>query len=135
MQQTNHRASNKSVWWWAYFALSAVILATSALTGWRWPLRDMLLPEFYAIGLVGLWGYLRSVPIWVRAFWVFYFCATLAGSAWSVGRTLLQAAHSDALFLLPLLAAAIAFCIPSWLALWRYAFRSGSTWHRVGAAA
>jgi hypothetical protein len=135
MQQTNRQASNKSIWWWAYFALSAVVLVASIVTGWRWPLRDALLSAFYAIGLVGLWGYLRSIPIWVRAFWVAYFCVTLAGAVWSIGRTLAQAAHSDALFLVSLLVVAVAFCIPSWLALWRYAFRSGGMWRYVGAAA
>ncbi|MGH9439462.1 MAG: hypothetical protein ACRD22_16630 [Terriglobia bacterium] len=135
MQQTNHQASNKSIWWWAYFALSVTVLVASILTGWRWPLRDVLLSAFYAIGLVGLWGYLRGVPILVRTFWVAYFCVTLAGAAWSIGRTLLQVAHSDALFLGSVLLVAVAFCIPSWLALWRYAFRSGGTWRRVVAAA
>lgn len=135
MQQTNHQASNKSVWWWAYFALSIAVLVGSIVTGWRWPLRDALQSAFSAIGLLGLWGYLRGVPIWARTFWVGYFDVTLAGAAWVVGRTLLQAAHSDPLFLVSLLLVAVAFCIPSWLALWRYAFRSASMWHHVAAAA
>lgn len=119
---------NQRVWWWAYFALSCLALVASIATGWRWSLRDVLAPMFYAIGLVGLWGYLRGIALGPRAFWRVYFCATLAGAAWSVGHTLLQAGHSDATFLLPLLLAAVALCLPSWLALWRYAFRSGSMW-------
>lgn len=135
MQQTNHQASNRSIWWWAYFALSVIVLCASIVTGLRWPLRTALLSAFYGVGLVGLWGYLRAIAIWHRAFWVAYVCVVFAGAAWSIGVTLLQAARSDALLLVSALAVAVVFAVPSWLALWRYAFHSGSMWRRIGAAA
>jgi hypothetical protein len=146
MQQTSTPASRKSLWWWAYFALAVVVYAASIFMQWhrvpdghvvtfRWVKGDELLALFYGIGLLGLLGYLRGIAVWRRWFWAGYTCLTYAGAAVGFGLTLLQAAHSDALFLISLLLAATAFAIPLWVALWRYAFRSPDVWGGISTAA
>jgi hypothetical protein len=135
MQQTNRQGTDRSVWWWAYFALNVVVLVAAVVTGWHTPLRNLSLSVFYGVGLLGLFGYLRSVAIGHRLFWVTYLFVVVAGAAYSAGSTLLRASHSDALFLISLLLLGVVFSAPTWLALWRYAFRSSSIWQSGAAAA
>jgi hypothetical protein len=130
MQQISAPASKKSLWWWAYFALAVAVYAASIFAQWHrvpgghvvtfgWVKGDELLALVNGIGLLGLLGYLRGIAVGRRWFWVGYACLTYAGAAVGFGLTLLQAAHSDALFLLSLLLAGTAFAIPLWVALWR----------------
>lgn len=129
MQQLDHQRISKSFWWWAYFALSVVVLVASIVTGLQWPLRTFLLTMIDGIGVLGLWGYLRIVPIGRRMFWVGYFSLVAVFGVYSAGSILLRAAHSDALFLISLLLASAIVSAPAWLAIWRYAFRSAHIWN------
>ena len=135
MHKTNRKGTSKSVWWWAYFALNVAVLVASIFTGWYTPLRSLSLFVFYGIGLLGLFGYLRSVAIGHRLFWVTYFLIVVGGAAYSAGSTFLRAAQSDALFLIAPLLVVAAFSAPTLLALWRYAFCSTSIWKPSAAAA
>jgi hypothetical protein len=135
MQQTNHQASNKSIWWWAYFALNAGAYFASMFITWRWAKDEVSLSLFYGVGVVGLGAYLRGFAIWRRWFWAAYAYITYIGAALSIGGVIWQAAHTDALLHISLLLVATAFALPLWVALWRYAFRSPDVWAGISTAA
>jgi len=146
MQQTIDHASNKSLWWWAYFVLALGVYGASVFLKWHlvqgrfvatfsWAQGDENVVLLYSFSFLGLLGYLRGIAVWRRWFWVGYACLTYAGAAVGFVLILLQALHSGAMFLVLLLLAATAFAVPLWVALWRYAFWSPNVWAGISTAA
>jgi len=113
--------------WWLYFALIAldcliaVFLVHSVLDG--------LQLAFWALGLVGLWGYLQRVPILGRRAWMAYLGLFVT---WLVLNIAVHySRHPDA-GLMPSLMASLGLavvCGPLAWALWCYVFRSPRLWH------
>jgi uncharacterized membrane protein YhaH (DUF805 family) len=115
--------------WWGYFALliaNAVLgLLTFMTTDPSVSLGPALLLAAKAnlslqiLGIVGLYGYLRSVPLLVPIFWrivlAIFVAWTLFGASRFTPRALLEAA-----LMLPLI-----------YALWQYAFGSTHEWRNV----
>lgn len=111
--------------WWFYFALVAV-LATLSLFGARSPL-DFAAGVINAIGLIGVWGYLRQVAVGYRVLWVGYFALSVVASLLALGLNAADSVPAGALLL------ALVFVLPLYYALWQYAFRSPGVWQASDA--
>lgn len=114
--------------WWLYFALIALDCLSTAFEVHS--LSDGLQLAFWLLGLVGLWGYLRHVPIVDRRLWMGYLGLFVV---WLVFNIAVQfGRHPDA-GLMPSLAASLGMmlvCAPQAWALWCYVFRSPRVWRR-----
>jgi len=115
--------------WWVYFVLVGVLTLSGMLQG-PWSPLDVLASIFAAFSLVGLWGYIRQVPIGWKQFWVVYFALSLFLSVvLTVGILVAVELPPGTLGLfLALLALGGLFAAPLYVALWRYAFRSAHLW-------
>ena len=118
--------SSHGLWWRFYFALLCVLFALSALSGPASPL-DVALTVVHAFALVGLFGYLRSVAIGWREFWLVYLGLSLSLHATGLAFALSHEAvrETGLAVILTLLA---LLMLPMFLALWRYAFRCPGLW-------
>lgn len=112
--------------WWVYFALIAVYWMLAVLT-MHSPL-DALQAAFWAVSLVGLWGYLRHLAIGGRRLWMIYLPLFVT---WVLANIVMRLVHAPQAGLLPSLIAAfgivLMFGLSAW-ALWRYAFRCPKIW-------
>lgn len=118
--------------WWVYFALITINCAVAVLQVHTLP--DGLQLGFWALGLVGLWGYLQRVPILDRRVWMAYLALFVLWLVFNVA--VLFGRHPDA-GLMPSLAASLGLavvCGPQAWALWCYVFRSPRVWHRGARA-
>lgn len=85
-----------------------------------------------AFALVGLWGYLRQVPVGWKEFWAVYFVLSLALSLVAL---VANATYSGALepLTLVMLSLASLLVLPLYFALWQYAFSSPRVWSKPNA--
>ena len=116
--------------WWAYFML----LVGLTLLGFLFtgsPL-DVAYGIFDAVGLIGLWGWLRQVAIGWRAFWACYLALTVLFSLLEAAIGFFGASPPDFQTLVLGLCAIVLLLSPLYVALWRYAFRSDSVWVAAG---
>lgn len=118
--------------WWLYFAVIAVdsLVAVFLVR----TLLDGLLLVFWALGLVGLWGYLQRVPILARRAWMAYLGLLPVWLAINIAEHVGR--HPDA-GLMPSLAASlglVVMCGPLAWALWCYVFHCPNVWRRTARA-
>jgi hypothetical protein len=122
--------------WWIYFGYYAVALAAGTyllLASFSYRMTSILSIVFDALGLICLYGFLRSKPLITRTFWVsftiFYFCKT-AFAAVIFLRTLLvfgwQGDNESYVTLLGLVGLLLG--LPALAAFWLYSFRSPALW-------
>jgi hypothetical protein len=114
--------------WWLYFALIVLFWLLSVFSVNSLP--DALQTAFWAMGLVGLWGYLRHLAIGRRPLWSGYLVLFAIWIPANIVLRFVQAPPSG--WLAPLIAAlgiVLLFGPMAW-ALWRYALRCPSIWRR-----
>ena len=112
--------------WWLYFVLIALDCLGTVLRVHS--VLDGVQLAFWALGLVGLWGYLRPVRILARRFWMAYLGLFVLWIVFNIA--VLFGRHPDA-GLMPSLAASLVLalvCGPQVWALWCYVFRSPRVW-------
>lgn len=112
--------------WWLYFGLIALDCVFAVLQVHS--VLDGLQLAFWALGLVGLWGYLRRVAIVHRRAWMAYLALFVLWLVFNI--VVLFGRHPDA-GLMPSLAASLGLavvCGPQAWALWCYVFRSPRVW-------
>lgn len=128
-------ANDSRIWtglWWAYF----VLVSLTTISSWFQihSVLDGILAVFNGYGLVGLWGYLRRTAIGWRRFWVLYLVLFSVAAVYSVGLVAWAAVVSRTAMLYYMIVATTLLCIPQWLALWRYGFRSTPIWQAARVA-
>lgn len=112
--------------WWLYFALIALDCVFAVLQVHSY--MDGLQLAFWALGLVGLWGYLQHVAIIGRRAWLAYLALFVAWIVFNIA--VLFGRHPDA-GLMPSLAASLGLAVmngPLVWALWCYVSRSPRVW-------
>jgi len=118
--------------WWVYFALIALDCAVAVFQVHA--LLDAVQLVFWALGLVGLWGYLQRVPILGRRAWMAYLGLFVLWLGFNIA--VLFGRHPDA-GLMPSLAASLGLAVmngPLVWALWCYGFRSPRVWRQDAQA-
>jgi len=103
--------------WWAYFWLLVVLTGVGA-----WLIKDWdggLDWGSGAIGLLGLWGYLRQRPVGWRWLWVLYLVLLTLHVVHAVGRCFLMPAPGQAMFAIAVVGG-LVLVAPLFVALWRY---------------
>ena len=112
--------------WWTYFVLIALFWLLSVFSVNSLP--DALQTAFWALGLVGLWGYLHHLAIGRRPLWSGYLALFAIWVPANIVLRFIQAPPSG--WLAPLIAAlgiVLLFGPMAW-ALWRYALRCPNIW-------
>jgi hypothetical protein len=128
--------------WWGYFALLIALFgfglfafaAIGLVDSFTSSLLTLTTSAFDLVCIVGLYGYIRSVPVLAVTFWRVMLTLLL-------GKVLLSASlfipnlfpwertHEQYVALAGLLSPLLA--LPLLWALWRYAFRSACVWRQV----
>ncbi len=131
--------------WWAYLAILllfgalGLIALVVQLGAGRFQADQVALAVgatvLNLLGLLGLWGHIRSRPFGDPLFWrlvLVMIAAQLAFSAFQFGSALALPGGSPERSVAWLGLGSAAFGLPLLFALWRYAFRSPGLWARVG---
>jgi hypothetical protein len=140
-----HKSSDRqrpSSLWWGYFALLFVLggvgLFTSATAGVYDSFTPLLVTAitlgFDLVNIVGLYGYIRSIPLLAAAFWRVMLILLLARFLLTTSLFISdlfpwERTHEQYVALAGLLSPLLA--LPLLWALWRYAFRSAFVWRQV----
>ncbi|MGY1531488.1 hypothetical protein [Luteimonas sp. A649] len=124
--------ASKHIGWWYYFWFFAANLVASSFSA---PVDTQGFVSLLLgiVGLLGLWGHLRSRPIGHRHLWTTLFFALLLVMGYYVARPFFVGVQHTAGVVF---GAAIGTLVtaPLLLALWRYSFRSPEIWRRTTAA-
>lgn len=128
--------------WWGYFALLFVLggvgLFTFAAAGVFDSFTPLLLTAitsgFDLVCIVGLYGYIRSIPLLAVAFWRVMLMLLLARFLLTTSLFISdlfpwESTHEQYVALTGLLSPLLA--IPLLWAIWRYAFRSAFLWRQI----
>lgn len=128
--------------WWGYFALLFVLggvgLFTFAAAGVYDSFTPLLLTAitsvFDLVCIVGLYGYIRSIPLLAAAFWRIILMLLLARFLLTTSLFISnlfpwERTHEQYVALAGLLSPLLA--LPLLWALWRYAFRSAFVWRQA----
>lgn len=108
-----------SVAWWGYFWLLVVLAGVDA-----WLIKDWSSGLDWgsgAIGLVGLWGYLRRRPVGWRWLWVLYLVLLVLHVVHAAYRCFLMPTPGRAVLAVAVVVG-MALVTPLFVALWRYVF-------------
>lgn len=132
--------------WWGYFALLVVLFGVGLFTFAAAGVFDSFTPllltaitsGFDLICIVGLYGYIRSIPLLAAAFWRVMLLLLLAKFLVTTGVFISNLfpwdnTHEQHVALAGLLSPLLA--APLMWALWRYAFRSACLWRQVSRRA
>lgn len=129
-----------TVLWWCFFIGSCAFLVYCAVSltalalryQWSWwvsPLGFRVLLQ--AIGLVGLFGYLRNIPLFNSFFWGLVFLSRLGFSLYisvKLGYLVLTSVEPVPVSVIALTFAPFLLPAPEYYALWRYSSSSSPVW-------
>lgn len=128
--------------WWGYFALLIVMFGLGLFTFAAAGVFDSFTPllltaitsAFDLVCIIGLYGYIRLVPLLVAAFWRIMLMLLLARFLLTTSLFIpvlfpWEGTHEQRVALAGLLSPLLA--VPLLWALWRYAFRSAYIWQQA----
>jgi hypothetical protein len=128
------RPAGEVGWWWrAYCWLSLLGLGYAVVANLSQPKTlELIQLPVYAVGVLGLTGYAYRRRRFGRGFWVVWFplqlCVDLVAIALSMWGWTDGGNRSIPARTVPLWALGFAFTVPLYIALFRYAYRSGALW-------